>query len=295
MSNTGFKTVEEQIELLKKRNLQIDDEEVAKDFLINHNYYRVSGYSLTLRKDDVFFENANFQNIIDIYSFDHELQALLLQYIQMIEVRFKSIYVYEFSKTYGEYAYLDVKYFADVDKYKQIMIKSEEQRVKSLKHEAYIKHFNAKSEDMPFWAYVDLFTIADISILYLITKSSDENIKDAVAKHFNLTNTKASEILQKSMHSLTIIRNMCAHGRRLYNRLFEQKPFLSKKQKDLLMKNESGNIDNSRLYGFVLLMKQLLTSEDFECFKTKLITIANKYPFVGMKFYGFRADYKEKL
>ena len=38
-------------------------------------------------------------------------------------------------------------------------------------------------------------------------------------------------LLAKFMHSITIIRNLCAHGSRLYNRLFEQKPSLNKEEK----------------------------------------------------------------
>ena len=73
MSDKEFKTIDEQLNILKSRGLTIDDEEKASDFLLHNNYYRVSGYSLTLRNHDVFSKTASFQNIIDIYSFDHEL------------------------------------------------------------------------------------------------------------------------------------------------------------------------------------------------------------------------------
>lgn len=49
-----FKTIQEQIELLRSRNLKIEDEAVAADFLLKNNYYRISGYSLTLRNQDTF-------------------------------------------------------------------------------------------------------------------------------------------------------------------------------------------------------------------------------------------------
>ena len=54
MGTKEFKTIAEQIELLKSRGLQITDEQLAEEFLRNTNYYRVSGYSLTLRNHDVF-------------------------------------------------------------------------------------------------------------------------------------------------------------------------------------------------------------------------------------------------
>ena len=72
MSTKDFKTIDEQLEILRSRGLIIDDENIAKDFLLYNNYYRISGYSLTLRKNNIFSKSASFQNIIDIYNFDHE-------------------------------------------------------------------------------------------------------------------------------------------------------------------------------------------------------------------------------
>ena len=61
-----FKTIKEQIELLRSRKLKIEDEAAASDFLLKNNYYRISGYSLTLRNQDTFYPSATFQNIMDI-------------------------------------------------------------------------------------------------------------------------------------------------------------------------------------------------------------------------------------
>ena len=101
MADKDFKTIDEQIEILRSRGLTIEDEAEAKDFLLRNNYYRVSGYSLTLRKNDVFAKSATFQNIEDIYNFDHEFRHIILHHIETIEVQIKSIYAYEFTKVYG--------------------------------------------------------------------------------------------------------------------------------------------------------------------------------------------------
>ena len=63
--------------------------------------------------------------------------------------------------------------------------------------------------------------------------------------------------------SMTIIRNLCAHGSRLFNRLFEQKPSLNKKEQTLLIVNSDGTKDNAHLYGFILVMRRLLTADEF--------------------------------
>lgn len=288
-----FKSIDEQLEILRSRGLSIEDNEKAKDFLLCNNYYRISGYSLTLRKNNVFSKNATFQNIIDIYDFDHELRHILLKYIEIIEVTFKSFYAYEFTQVHGATGYLNSAFFSNTAKHHEILQKSETQKKMRLPHEAYLKHFVGDlNQDVPLWAYVDLLTIADISFLYSISQPA---IKKSVARHFSLTMTRNDSILGQFMHSMTIIRNLCAHGSRLYNRLFEQKPSLNKKELNLLCNNDDGTVDNAHLYGFVLIMKRLLKPNDFAAMKNEIEAITQKYPFVRTKYYGFRNDWKYKL
>ncbi len=293
MADKEFKTVEEQLEILRSRGLTINDNAQARDFLLRNNYYRISGYSLTLRKNDAFFKTATFQNIVDIYQFDHEFRHILLQYLEVIEVQMKSIYAYEFTKVHGPLGYLNADFFTGKAKHKEIIAKANQQKTQRLPHEAYLKHFvNDMHQDIPLWAYVDLLTISDISFLYSI---SEQSIKDAVARTFGLTMKKGASILGSYMHSMTIIRNLCAHGSRIYNRPFEQKPSLNKKEKALLRKNSKGELDNAHFYGFLLIMKRLLPADKFSEMKNSMIALTQKYPFVRMDYYGFRSDWQQKV
>lgn len=293
MANKDFKTIDEQIAILQSRGLTIEDETEAKKFLLQNNYYRVSGYSLTLRKNDVFVKSATFRNIEDIYNFDHEFRHIILHHIETIEVQIKSIYTYEFTRVYGPFGYLNSKNFTDQLKHKKIIHKSNEQKERRLTHEAYLKHFvNDLHQPIPFWAYVDLLTISDISFLYAI---SEQPLKVTVAQHFGLIMNRGSEILGQYMHSMTIIRNLCAHGSRIYNRLFEQKPSLNKKEKALLICRKDGTIDNAHFFGFFLIMKRLLPAKNFSEMKEAIFTLSMKYPFVRLDYYGFPDNWNEKL
>lgn len=292
MADKEFKTIEEQIAILKSRGLQIPDKEVAADFLYRNNYYRVSGYSLTLRNHDVFAPSATFQNIIDIYEFDYKLRHILLKYIELIEVTVKSVYSYEFTKVYGATGHLNPSNFTDAAIHADIIQKAETQKNSRLPHEAYLKHFvNELQQDIPLWAYVDLLTISNVSFLY---KISPQPIKLAVANALGLT-ARGDEVLERFMHHMTIIRNLCAHGSRLYNRLFEQKPWLNKRERALLIKLPDGTVDNAHLYGFILIMRRLLKKEDFTEMKTEILALSQKYPFVNLRYYGFRGDWKTVL
>jgi len=250
MAGKDFKTIDEQIEILRSRGLTIEDETEAKDFLFRNNYYRISGYSLTLRKNDVFAKSATFRNIEDIYHFDHEFRHIILHHIETIEVQMKSIYAYEFTKAYGPLGYLDSKNFTNPTKHKEIIDKANQQKKQRLTHEAYLKHF---------------------------------------------VNDLHQEILGQYMHSMTIIRNLCAHGSRIYNRLFEQKPSLNKREQSLLIRREDGTMDNAHFFGFFLIMKRLLPVRDFSEMKEAVIALSKKYPFVRLDYYGFAKDWNKKL
>lgn len=293
MADKNFTTIEQQIAILKSRGLSITDTEKAKAFLTRNNYYRVSGYSLTLRSHDVFFPSTNFQNIIDIYEFDHSLRHILLNYINRIEVTIKSIYSYEFTKLHGPIGYRTSTYFSNLKEYARIIAKAEEQKDRRRTHEAYLKHFiDDLNQDVPFWAYIELLTISDISCLYSI---SEPIIKTAVAAEMGLNFKRGPELLGKFMHSMTIIRNLCAHGSRLYNRLFEQKPSLSKKELALLREMPDGTKDNAHLFGFILIAKKLLKKEEFASMKKEIVDLNTKYPFVRLKYYGFCDNWENVL
>lgn len=85
-----FKTIEEQIAILEDRGLIIEDEEYAKKSLANLNYYRLSAYTLTLRKDDHFYDNIHFSDVMQIYNFDMELRAALMYLLESIEVSMRT-------------------------------------------------------------------------------------------------------------------------------------------------------------------------------------------------------------
>ena len=90
----------------------------------------------------------------------------------------KSIFAYEFTKIHGSTGYLNAAFFTDKVKHREIISKANQQKVQRLSHEAYLKHFvNDLQQDIPLWAYADLFTISDISFMYSI---SEQPIRDAI-------------------------------------------------------------------------------------------------------------------
>jgi len=295
MGERVFKTLDQQIEILRSRGLIIKDEDYdsAKQFLLKNNYYRISGYSLTLRNHDKFYENISITDVMDIYFFDHELRHILLKYLEFIETLIKSLFAYEFSRLYGGLGHLNSANFNDISEYLRILAKVKEQRDKSLSDEAYIQHYvKDLQEEMPLWVYVELLSFSDISKLYSISKPELQSI---IADHCGFTVPQKVDILKEYLYGMTILRNFCAHGRRLYNRLFVRKPTLNSREKKLLNKDEKGVIDNSHLFGFILELKRILPKDAFDEMKVSIISLTNKYPSVQMRHYGFCDDWQNKI
>ena len=63
-----FLSIDDQLDLLIKRGLIVSDRNNALNILNRTNYYRFSAYSLTLRKDNVFYPNITFDNIYEIFA-----------------------------------------------------------------------------------------------------------------------------------------------------------------------------------------------------------------------------------
>ena len=87
MKHKPYLTIDEQIKLLSSdRGLIIDDINKAKEALLNLNYYRLSGYSLTLRKNNKFYKGTHFDDILQIYNFDRDLRVLIFSYLAVVAV-----------------------------------------------------------------------------------------------------------------------------------------------------------------------------------------------------------------
>ena len=280
MGERVFKTLDEQVNILKSRNLVIPDEEVdlVKDFLLRNNYYRISGYSLTLRNHDVFYEGTTFRNIMDIYNFDSRLRNTLMAHLETVEVSVKSVFAYEFTKRYGGTGYLDSNNFNNPQEYLRIIGKADTQKEKNLSDEAYIQHYvNDLQTEMPLWAYVDLLTFSDISAMYCIAKP---DLQRVIADFYGLRTSNGVDILKEYLRTLSI---------------FVRKPTLNSKEKKLLRKDEDGIIDNAHLYGFIIELRRMISAEDFSRLKADLVSLTEKYPFVSMKYYGFGETWKDDL
>jgi len=306
MATKPFLTIGQQIERLKSRNLTIAENQLEKAilFLLNNNYYRLSGYSLTLRRNDIFFDDATLDTFIEIYEADMRMRMrhIMLSIIEVVEVKLKSLVAYYHSEKYGPLGYLDINNFNcsesgnvnifTVKNYLYITRKADQQKSAMAESELFLKHHrDNKNNELPFWVYVEVLTVSDISKLYTIL---DPEVQSKIAIQLNFRSKNAPEIVKNLLHCVTILRNICAHGGRLFNRLFIRKPWLSSREKRLL-RNEDGHIVMDKLFSYILVLKSLTTSRDFKIVSEHIKQIYVEYKLIDLKYYGFPDNWEEIL
>ena len=110
-----FKTLDEQISILKSRGLIVHDDESAKLSLLCNNYYNVINYYskfFMIPGTDNYLHDVSFNEILSVYYFDKEIKSIFLKATIDIEKCLKSMIAYYFSESHPEdYSYLNVNNF----------------------------------------------------------------------------------------------------------------------------------------------------------------------------------------
>lgn len=216
-------TTERQIEILKERGLLINDVEKAVATLDTISYFRLAGYWRHLeveRTAHQFREGSCFADIVDLYSFDKQLRALLFAAIQTIEVAVRTKIIKHFALEFGAFWFMDASYAINETRFAAnlAVIRKEVSR----SHDDFItEHFYKYSEpDLPpVWKTLEVVSMGTLSKLY--SNFSDATAKHAVAREFGL---KHHKFLRSWLECLAVLRNCCAHHSRLSNRVFPVKP-----------------------------------------------------------------------
>ena len=89
-----FKTLDEQISILKNKGLIIEDENEAKDILLRENYFFINGYRRLLmnsEKDKQFVKGATFRELYSLFLFDRYFRNILFKNLLIVENSLKSV------------------------------------------------------------------------------------------------------------------------------------------------------------------------------------------------------------
>lgn len=285
-------TVSEHIELLKSRKLTIPKEERAAKYLSNVGYFRLSGYMYHLQKNDgshQFNDNTQFNDIIIHYNFDKKLRALVLEYLERIEVALRAKLTDIYSNNYGFYWYIDINLYEDKSVFHLINKEISDNFVEP--QERFLKSFKNKytSEILPpSNMAVEILSLGKLARLYKGLKNNQE--KMSIANDFGLPST----VLSSWFIYLNNVRNVCAHHSRLWNRrITANRPTIPSRKKYKFYGDIPSDF-NITLYGTVSMIDRLLKNiNSSNTFIEKIITLIDENPSVNYRLMGFPDNFKE--
>jgi len=262
-----FKTLDEQIEILKSKGLIINDVNKTKEILLRENYFFLTGYRFLFMRSMVdrrFIEGTTFEELYATFLFDRQLRNILFKNILVFENNLKSILSHVISKNHGfkEKSYLNPHIFVkDSSRNRQIndlLRKMKRQISINGKQHSATSHYMKNYGFIPLWIVVKVLSFGIVGELYTILQPAD---KKEIADHFNVD----IDNFEQYLPILANYRNLCAH---------EDICYLNKTQVEInntLYHNllNIPRINGEYIYGkndlfaLIIILKQLLKEEDF--------------------------------
>ena len=262
-----FKTLDEQITILRNKNLIIDDEEYVKNILLRENYFFINGYRYIFMKslnDRRFIDGTNFREIYALFYFDRQLRNILFKNILILENNIKSIISYDLSKKYGfkEKKYLNPANFTNDPKrtrqVNDLLKKVKRQIIVNGKEHSATKHYQSNYGYIPLWIVVKVLSFGIVGELFTILKNEDQ---EDIANTFNVD-------VQSLLIYLPIIanyRNLCAHEDICFEHKTQKEIPLTKYHELLNIPKMNGEYiyGINDLFALIIILKRLLRADDF--------------------------------
>lgn len=287
-------TVEQQIELLKRRRMLIADESDARHYLSHINYYRLRAYWLPFEVptevagDHAFRQGTSFNDVRNLYMFDRKLRLLVLDAIERFEVSLRAQWAHTLGLHAGSHAHLNPQLFRKEAVYLRMVEDLKEEFEKS--EETFAQHYWAAygtPELPPIWASCELLTFGCLSFCY--SGLADSAHRKAIAKPYGVD----EHVFSSVVHHLNYIRNVCAHHSRLWNRVAAISMKLPFHPAELA---QSLNPDHpKKLYNTLTLLLHLIRiiSPDSQ-WREHVHALVAEYPIAPPVDMGFPADWAKR-
>ncbi len=267
MKSKEFKTLSEQIDILKNRGLVINDVDKAEGLLLRENYFFINGYRhifMKSSKGNDFIKGTTFEELYAVFQFDRSFRNLLFKNLLIVENNLKSIMAYNLSRKYGikEKDYLKPSNFSqDSKKIRQVndvLNKIKRQlKLNGRQHSATL-HYLSNYGYVPLWILVKLLTFGMINELYSILKPED---KLAIAEYYNLD----VETLTVYISILANYRNLCAHEDIVYEHKTQKEILDTRYHRELNIPtmNDEYIYGKNDMFAVIIMLKYMLTDSDF--------------------------------
>lgn len=267
MNKKDFKTLDEQLAILRAKGLIINNEEYAKDVLLMENYFFLNGYRYIFfksSKEKKFIKGTTFEELYQMFLFDRSLRNILFKNLLIVENNIKSIISYQLSKKYGykEKDYLNPSNFTTDNKEQRrvndVLNKMRRQiRVNGSKHTATLHYINNYGY-VPLWILVKVLSFGLINELYGILKPEDQL---ALSEYYNID----VENLEVYLALLSNYRNLCAHEDIVYDHRSQREINDTVYHERLNLKKEDGIFVQGKndIFALIIILKQVLKPDKF--------------------------------
>ena len=267
MSTKVFKTIDEQVEILKEKGLVIDDVDKVKDVLLRENYFFVSGYRHLFLKSSVdrtFISGTNFEEMYAMFHFDRQLRNIIFKNVLIVENNLKSILSYVVSKNrgYKEKSYLNPNNFVKNPKQSRqvsdLLRKMSRQIRTNGTHHSATAHYLANYDYIPLWVVVKVLSFGIVSELFTILKSEDQ------VEIANILKVNTDDVLDY-LPILAKYRNLCAHEDICYDHRTQKQINNSKYHHLLEIPKMNGEYiyGKNDLFSLMIILKNLLSQDTF--------------------------------
>ncbi len=282
---------EDQVSRLIEHHVQISSKKDAAAFLSRVNYYRLTGYALQFRDKTGhdYIEGTSFDTIKNIYCFDAELRGILRNALDEAEGCFRTHIANGFSMvkcTKPPYnGHYNPENFYQKELYAKVMesLKQEEDRRSDslvVQH-----HKKCYGDILPLWVIVEMLSFSSLSSLYASMYTSEQ---DTIAAMRGQT----AKVMKNHMHVLTVLRNKCSHGRRLYNTPLHPSVMLGSGY----LRNHPEVRCDTLFAGILALTRNLPTRESKIALYDSLCSCITRYASsIEIERIGFPANYKQLL
>jgi abortive infection bacteriophage resistance protein len=255
----------QQVSHLAGKGMIFYDKSAAERTLACISYYRLSGYWYPFRvRDsqntvtDQFQANTHFSDVVSLYEFDRQLRTLVLDAIERVEVAVRTQFTYHMGHRYGAFAHTDQQNFHPSFGHAKWLAKLDEETKRS--RDDFIRHYRDKYAGfpaIPIWMLTEVMSLGALSFGYNgLQNNQKQGVEDkkAIAEYFNLHYKSLGDWL----HTLTYIRNLCAHHNRLWNRALAIKPDRGKNKAWMPPLTPR----NDRVFYVLLMLRHLLKATD---------------------------------
>lgn len=274
-----YLSVQQLIQKLSASGVVISSQEEAEEALNTIGYYRLRGYCHHKfdRKANRYISGTNFSDILKLYHFDVDLSHLIFEYLSQIEVSLRVRVVNAFQPEQDTLALTNPSFFKDKKRYwqNQSSVSSEVAR----SDDVFIAHnFDNHDGAIPLWATVEIMSFGTLSKLIKNLKTGEYSVFSNLVRDYQYTNAKGKRVTPSKdmftswVESASVMRNICAHNSRIYNRAINKTPQLISSDAMDPQPRYNG------LYQIMLAMKYLRpTNQSWVSFVEEFQTLLKKY------------------